>query len=390
MRGPGRARWMAILGPAIAGMLHGQLWAESQAAAGLHFYSNDSGLTVMTPELRWKADMDPRTQAALDFSVDAVSAASFNYGNKSRSHRLDPARIGKCTTCHVATDALSGATANYLEERRGYGVSVARRLGDERGVQLKAGYHGNRENDYASDSFQAGTAFDFNDANTTLGIQVNLLRDVVGSVTRSLAEGLNTNGIDLSLTQVLTPLTVAELDYGFARAEGYQTNPYAYIEVGGDKDHPVRANQPTLKQRHTASLRVKQGLLPGLAAELGYRYYADDWGVQGHTADLNFSQALGATGLILEPHARWYAQPQGATFFRNFYDTPQEFMTRDLKLAPHSTALLGVTLRGKFDQNFGAELNYSHYKRDDSLDYQRYFGDGPENADLYQVVITYE
>jgi len=33
--------------------------------------------------------MDPRTQAALDFSVDAVSAASFDYGKQSRTHRMD-------------------------------------------------------------------------------------------------------------------------------------------------------------------------------------------------------------------------------------------------------------------------------------------------------------
>jgi len=375
----------------VLGLGSGSLHAESQAAFGTHFYSNDAGLSVFTPELRWKADMDPRTQAALDFSLDAVSSASFDYGKQSRSHRLDPARgKGQCLNCHAATDALSGATSNYREERRGYGVSVARRLGDERGVQVRAAYHGNRENDYSSDSFQVGTSVDFNDANTTLGLQVNLLRDRVGSVTRSFSEPLDTTGGDLTLTQVLTPLTVAEFDYGFARAEGYQTNPYAYLQIGADKDHPVRANQPRLKQRHTASLRVKQGLLPGLATELGYRYYGDDWGVQGHTADLNLTQALGGSGLVLEPHARWYAQPQGASFFRNFYDSPQEFMTRDLKLAPHNTALVGVTLRGKFHENFGAELNYSHYARQDGLDYQRYFADGPENADLYQVVLTYE
>ena len=367
------------------------LRAESQAAFGTHFYSNDSGLNVVTPELRWKADMDPRTQAALDFSVDAVSAASFDYGKQSHTHRMDPKRrTGQCTTCHVATDALSGATANYTEERRGFGVSVARRLGDERGVQVKASYHGNTEHDYVSHSFQVGSSVDFNDANTTLGLQLNLLKDTVGAVTRSLSEPLDTIGGDLTLTQVLTPLTVAELDYGYADAEGYQTNPYAYIEIGTDSDHPVRANQPRSKQRQVASLRIKQGLVPGLAAELGYRYYGDSWSVQGHSADLNLAQDLGGSGLILEPHARWYAQPQGAAFFQNFYSTPQEFMSRDLKLAPHQTSLLGVTLRGKFHENFGCEINYSHFTRQDSLDYSHYFGDAPERADLYQFVLTYE
>ena len=381
---------MPLRPPALLVMLAlaGGLRAESEASLATHTYTNSSGLNVFTPELRWKADMDPRTQAALDFSVDAVSAASFDYGNQSRTHRLDPARKGQCITCHVSTDALSGATANYREERRGFGVSFARRMGDERSVQLKAAYHGNRENDYASDAVQFGTVLDFNDANTTLGLQASLLLDKVSAVTRNLSEPLNTGGFDLTLTQVLTPLTVAEFGYGFARAEGYQTNPYAYLEIGNDKDHPVRANQPSLKIRHVASARLKQGLLPGLAAEAGYRYYGDDWGVQGHTIDVNLSQAMGR--LVLEPNVRWYVQPQGATFFQNFYTTPQTYMTRDLKLAPHQTTLLGATLRGKFNENFGAELSYSRYTRQDSLDYQRYFADGPENADLYQFILTYE
>jgi hypothetical protein len=359
------------------------------AAFATNTYSNASGMTVLTPELRWKADMDPRTQAALDFSVDAVSAASFDYGKQSRTHRLDPARQGQCLTCHVATDALSGASRSYKEERKGFGVTVARRLGEERGAQIKASYHANRENDYASDAYTAGLSWDFNDANTTLGLQLILLKDRVSAVTRSLSEPLDTVGVDLSLTQVLSPLTVVDFGYGFARAEGYQSNPYSYIEIGNDKDHPVRAAHPLLKTRHVASAHLKQGLLPGLALELGYRYYGDDWGVEGHSAELSFSQALGKS-FVLEPHARWYVQPQGATFFRNFYDAPQAYMTRDLKLAPHQTSLLGVTLRGKMTPHFGTELNYSRYTRQDSLDYQRYFADGPENAALVQVVLTYE
>jgi hypothetical protein len=365
------------------------LRGESQAAAGVNSYSNSSGLNVFTPELRWKADMDPRTEAALDFSVDAVSAASFNYGNLSRTHRLDPARRpGSCATCHPPTDALTGATKSYKEERRGFGVSLSRRLGDERGVQVKASYHNNTENDYSSNAYQAGVSVDFNDANTTLGLEASLLNDYIFPVISDFTDSLNTVGVDLTLTQVLTPLTVAELDYGFARAEGYQTNPYAFIEIGNDSTHPVSANQPREKQRSTASLRLKQGLLPGLASELGYRYYEDDWGVQGHTVDASLSQAIG--NFVLEPHVRLYFQPQGAYFFQNFYNSAQTYMTRDLKLAPHQTSLLGVTLRGKLSENFGTELNYSHYTRQDSLDYSRYFSDGPENADLYQLIFTYE
>jgi hypothetical protein len=379
----------ALLAAALwAALWPGAVSAESESAGGAHIYSNAGGMTVVTSELRWKADMDPRTQAGLDFSVDAVSAASFDYGKRSRSHRMDPARVvGSCTTCHAATDALSGASQNYKEERRGFGVGVKRRVGEDRDFQVSAAYHANRENDYASDAFQAGLAWDFNDANSTLGLQASFLKDSIFPVTRAFRGDLDTLGGDLTFTQVLTPLTVAEFGYGFARAAGYQANPYAYIQIGDDDD-PVRAQSPDLKLRHTASARVKQGLLPGLSAELGYRYYRDDWGVQGHSADVNLAQAMG--GFVLEPHIRLYNQPQGADFFSNFYSAPQTYMTRDLKLAPHRTALAGVTLRGKATEHMGVELNYSRYTRFDDLDYTRYFADGPENADLVQLMVTVE
>jgi hypothetical protein len=61
-----------------------------------------------------------------------------------------------------------------------------------------------------------------------------------------------------------------------------------------------------------------------------------------------------------------------------------------LKLAPHSTRLYGLTLRGRFSDHFGGLLSYARLSREDSLDYSLYYSNRAENAELLQLILTYE
>jgi hypothetical protein len=181
---------------------------------------------------------------------------------------------------------------------------------------------------------------------------------------------------------------VAALGFGYAHFEGYQQNPYAFVQVGADDLNPIRATHPRRRQRQVATLSYKQGLAEGLASQIDYRYYADDWEVVSHTLELTLSQRIGP--LVLEPSFRRYWQPQGAYFFRNYYANAQQYMSRDLKLAPHETRMISMTLRGEFGGGFGGLLNYAYYTRQDQLDYGRYYAGQPETASLIQLVLTYQ
>jgi len=125
---------------------------------------------------------------------------------------------------------------------------------------------------------------------------------------------------------VLTPLTVGELDYGFADAKATRTNPYAYLEIG-TRRRPSRAREISPAQAAPCGF---PGLKQGPRARLGRRAGLSllrGTGACRAIRPMNLAQDLGGTGLSSKPHARWYAQPQGASFFQNFYDAPQEVMT---------------------------------------------------------------
>lgn len=348
--------------------------------ASLNGYSGSGGLRVITPSIHAGAELDPRTRISLQGDLDAVSGASFNY-SQSKTHR-GVRLAGTCWTCHPPADALSGATRNYMEVRRGAEVSVKRLQGP---VDLSAAYLGNRENDYASDGASLGAVLASDDANRSLGLSVSALFDEIFPVINHTRDNLNTLGADLTYSQVLGARTLGVLAYGFSDAEGYMGNPYAFVQIGPLDTTPTHTILPRSKQRHTARLSLKQGLWGGSAVQLDGRYYGDSWDVQSYTGELSLAQEIG--GLTLEPVVRYQAQPQGAFFYKDRYDSVETFMTRDLKLAPHTSLSLGLGLRGPL-YGINWELRYLHYQRQDSLDYSRQYADGPEQSDLYQIAVT--
>ncbi len=372
--------WLLALG-ACSGALARPL----QCAAALHYnhYQSDSGVLVSTPAFDFNTELDTRTALALQYNLDAVSAASFNYA-QSKTHR-GKRPPGTCWQCHASTDALSGATRFYTETRQGLSFKVTRK---NEALAAAVGGVINRENDYQSE--QASLRFEGSTLrqNLTLAVTGQLAQDRVGAVTRSLNEGMQTTAVDFTATAVLSRLTLLQAGWGFAEFLGYQQNPYAWVQVGPLDTTPARASQPLRRQRHAATASLKQGLGWESALQADYRYYTDSWDVVSHTLDLTLSKQI--AGLVLEPSLRFYAQPRAAYFFKNRYGVKEEYMTRDLKLAAFETQMISLSLRGAINDNWGCQLSYALYQRRDNLDYSLYFADKPETANLFQLVVTYE
>jgi hypothetical protein len=354
--------------------------APTEFGGSLNGYLDSSGVHVLTPSIHAGTDLDARTRLAVKSDLDAVSAASFNYA-QSKTHR-GARPIGTCWTCHPATDALSGATRSYLETRTGAEVSVQRVQGP---WDLQAAYLGNRENDYASNGASLGLGWSSEDADTQLKLGGEALFDRIEPVSRAFSDGLTTLGADFSWTQVLSPRALGVLAWSVAQAQGYQANPYTFVQIGADDTAPTRVNQPREKLRQTGRLTLRQGLWTDAAAEGAVRYYQDDWSVRSFTYELSLAQRLGAW--VLEPMARWQDQDQGAWFFQNRYQTAETYMTRDLKLAPHQSLSYGAALRAELG-DWSVESRWTRYQRRDSLDYSLYYADGPTLADLFQVAVT--
>jgi hypothetical protein len=354
-----------------------------QGSAEVGYYQSSDGVSVTSPSVDASLAPDPRTTLTLRYDLDAVSAASFNYAG-SKTHANSQHAPGTCYTCHSSVDALSGATRNYGEQRQAVTLGARRRVGE---AEARVTWFRGEEHDYRSDELSLGFSQDLAGRDSTLDVDIHHRSDLVGAVWNpAFQQPRDAVGGALGLTQVLSSLSQLKLVLDYEDTEGDLADPYAFIEVGSQGTLPYPATAPQQRQRWDLDLAYKQGLpWGGAGAEADYRYYTDTWDVRAHTLGLSLSQELGSW--VLEPGLRYYTQTR-AFFFQNRYAQAQAYMTRDLKLADFSTWLASLSLQGPLWGSLQAELRYTHFLRQDQLDYAGYFASTPVSADTFQLGLS--
>ena len=111
----------------------------------------------------------------------------------------------------------------------------------------------------------------------------------------------STTNVNLGVSQLLSPTTIALLGYGFTLQEGTLTNTWNSVpQIDGTRGAEVVPHQ---RLRHAVSGRLCQWLPWEGALRLGVRLYADSWGSVARTADATLSQRIGP--LTLEVGGRY-------------------------------------------------------------------------------------
>jgi hypothetical protein len=92
------------------------------------------------------------------------------------------------------------------------------------------------------------------------------------------------------ITQVLSPSTVANVNYGLTLQQGTLGNTWNAVPLTND----TRGSEllPTERVRHALVGRIAQFLPWNGALRLYYRFYADDWGIVAHSTEGELLQRL--------------------------------------------------------------------------------------------------
>jgi hypothetical protein len=294
--------------------------------------------------------------------------------------------LGRYVTFDLAyaADAVSGATASVYQVDA---ISTATTFSDTRHeVTTALGFQGRRsklafsgtfgiERDYISKQLGGNGSIDLPGRNTTVALAYTHSwdqvcdRDNSNSMplerialsgadpcpTQNLLYGKNSGNVvwhDLSIdtaqttiTQNLTPtMNLQGALYGQI-LDGFQSNPYRRVVVGGVA---TQEHEPNTRARWSVSARLNR-YLPKLhsAVHFSARFYDDTWRVIGGDVELAYSQYIG-NSLLLRVHARVYQQT-AASFFKDafFYmteSTAGEFYTGDRELSPVRDAVVGGKL----------------------------------------------
>jgi hypothetical protein len=140
-----------------------------------------------------------------------------------------------------------------------------------------------------------------------------------------------------SFTQVLTPTTVANVNYGITVMEGELGNTWNSVPLTTGVRGPEIL--PNRRLRHALVGRASQWLPWNGALRLYYRFYADNWGIAAHSAEAQLMQRL-TPELYVGAYYRFHTQT-GAFFFTTLAPDDGTLRVADSDLAPLDSQTIG-------------------------------------------------
>lgn len=141
----------------------------------------------------------------------------------------------------------------------------------------------------------------------------------------------------ISLTQVLTPTTVANVNYGITVLEGELGNTWNSVPLTTGVRGPEIL--PSRRTRHALVGRMSQWLPWSGALRLYYRFYADDWGIVAHSMEAQLMQRL-TPELYVGALYRFHTQT-GAFFFTTLAPDDGTLRVADSDSAPLDSSTVG-------------------------------------------------
>lgn len=288
------------------------------AGAGLHVYTDDDHVTVVSPSASVRLDATPRLSVAAETVVDAVTAASVDVVTSASPHTVSEQRVEL------------GLTGTYRQGRATWWT---------------LGANGSHEHDYDALRLRTGGRTEVAQRNTTLQLDyVFGLDHATSRMDPSFARGRSSHELLLGASQLLSRRAVIDAVADLTRADGYHASPYreVLVDVPGSP-LPMRLSEATPALRSSIAFALRARYAPGerWSTSATYRYYADTWSVRSHTLSAEVHRGLGdwLVGLAL----RAYTQT-AASFYAPRYTGEPRYRTRDRTLGAMQSAYAAATL----------------------------------------------
>jgi hypothetical protein len=138
------------------------------------------------------------------------------------------------------------------------------------------------------------------------------------------------------------------------RLSGYLDDPYKVVPVGPTAADTLPEHRPDSRSRRTLMVKYGHHYPWDGAIKVNYRYYNDDWGIQGHTLEVTYDQRLD-TDWIVSPQVRLYTQT-GASFYASRLPAARTFMSADYRLSPLDSVLGGLTITHRINDALSVSL----------------------------------
>ncbi|MBT8237904.1 MAG: DUF3570 domain-containing protein [Croceitalea sp.] len=275
---------------------------------------------------------------------------------------------------------------------------------DNRNHIWSANIYISNEYDYFSIGFGGSYSILFNEKNTEIALggqayfdswnpqyPIELRGGFAGNVqgyapvfTRFENENRNSYSLNITVAQILGKRLQGSLSLDLVKQEGLLGTPFQRVYFGDVQDFFIEDFQladdverlPITRYKIPLGARLNYFVNDLAIVRAYYRFYADDWGVTAHTANLEIPFKLG-NKFTIYPNYRFYSQSASKYFYaKEEARSSFEFYTSDFDLSAYSANQYGLGFQYKdiFTKTkvffFGlksVDLRLSHYDRSNGL-----------------------
>jgi hypothetical protein len=326
-----------------------------QSAAGPTGAPGSEWLRVQQPQAEVTARLGERVTERVWVPIDVVTAASPDHSRYGKPY-------GAVDTVTTASRSTPSGTLDTLTTYRWDRATD---------FTMRAAFH--IEEPFESWIVGVGASRSFAEDNTVVGASVNQVLDWFdhfsldgnrhGRATRS------TTNVNVDVTQVLSPTTLANLAYGGTLQAGTLGNTWNSVPlIGGTRGEE---NLPGHRWRHAATARLAQWLPWDGALTVSYRAYLDSWGIAAHSSEATLAQRVHA-GLTVRANYRLHWQSAPGFFTIASDPAATGFRTADSDLGRFHAQTFGGALLldlplARRARDLHVDIGYERYVRSDNL-----------------------
>lgn len=349
---------------------------ESDASILFSYYEQDGANAAVTGGRGTEQLTDFTSKIIVNLALDEKNTISFDggfdYYTSASTDNID--------------SFVSSASSKDMRVHGNIGYSRKAKNGWTWG--LKAG--GSAEYDYASLQFSGYVSKLSKDGNRSFGLSGQAFIDRWSLIYPAELRGQNwvstdqrrSYSVSASFSQVINQRMQMSITADLVTQSGLLSTPFHRVYFQDQADARVEA-LPFNRLKIPVGVRFNYYVNDLLLIRSYYRYYWDDWGIQGHTASIELPIKINRFFSVY-PYYRYHTQT-AASYFKPFgeHNTNTQFYTSDYDLSDLSSHDIGGGIRYSPASGIGSfrlpgkkgrlltlkELNlrYGHYTRTPSL-----------------------
>lgn len=313
--------------------------AEDYAVAQGYAHGFNNGISVYSGVFALNKDVSLDTAAYFKYSVDLI-----NPDKEDEDEGSVAVVSGASSAVNTANDTRNAVT-----------LGVSHNFSNIIGVE--AYYDYSHEKDYASSTPTITFKKDLFEKNTTITAGYSRNADTIDGRFMDSSQDKTTDNYFVGLTQVVSPVTIAQIGYSNNNSRGQQSEGIRLVPVDGADASTCTAESVTCVDEAFPGNRVRQAYLAGVnhyfvegaggfldrsSVKLTVRYYDDSWDIDSYTGEVEFNKYI-SEDLVLRLDYRYYTQSK-AFFVKDSYSSSDELRSSSPQLLEKDTNLYGVKL----------------------------------------------